>query len=169
MTVKDDLEELNIQLSEKELISMSKYRFKKLIKTKISLAAFEYLENLRNGHKKGKNINYDKLDIQNYMTSNQLNNEEKTLLFKLRTEMTNVKSNFSSMYIDINCDMCDENVPQTDAHLLDCMKILNMCQELRDNNSIEYEDIYGSIELQKTAVNIYKAIYKAKEKIEETV
>ena len=83
--------------------------------------------------------------------------------------MTNVKSNFSSMYTDVNCEMCDENVPQTDSHLLDCIKILNMCQELRDDNTIEYEDIYGSIEVQMKAVNIYKAIFKIKEKIEETL
>ena len=61
------------------------------------------------------------------------------------------------------------NVPQTDAHLLDCMKILNLCQELREDNSIEFEDIYESIEVQMKVANIYKAIYKIKEKIEETV
>ena len=71
------------------------------------------------------------------------------------------------MYTDVNCDICDENVPQTDSHLLDCIKILNMCQELRDDNAIEYEDIYGSIEVQIKAVNIYKDIFKIKEKIEE--
>ena len=169
LTVKHDLEELDIQLSETELISMSKYKFKKFIKAKISVAAFKYLEKLRKGHKKGTNINYDNLEMQSYLTSYTLNNEQKIFLFKLRSEMTNVKSNFSSMYTDVNCDICDENVPQTDSHLLDCIKILNMCQELRDDNTIEYEDIYGSIEVQMKAVNIYKAIFKIKEKIEETL
>ena len=43
-----------------------------------------------------------------------------------------------------------------------------MCQELREENTIEYEDIYGTIEVQMKAVKIYKDIFKVKEKIEAT-
>ena len=166
LTVKNDLEELDIQLSENELIRMPKNKFKKFLRAKVSEAAFKYLQKLGSGHKKGRNIHYLKLEMQNYMTSHQLNNDEKVLLFKLRTEMTNVKGNFSGMFTDVICDLCDENTPQTDYHLLECLKIVDMCPELCDDNSVEYEDIYRDIDSQIQAVKIYKAIYKIKERLE---
>ena len=51
LTVKNDLEELNIQLSENELIRMPKNKFKKFLRAKISEAAFKYLQKLGSDHK----------------------------------------------------------------------------------------------------------------------
>ena len=83
--------------------------------------------------------------------------------------MTNVKANFSSMYDDINCDLCLQNVPQTDYHLIECDKIIENYQDLRDDDTTEYEeDLYKNINEQVKAVKLYKVIYTIKEALEET-
>ena len=56
--------------------------------------------------------------------------------------MTNVKSNFKTMYSDISCEFCDKGEPQTDAHLLDCLYFIKHCPQLENNSIVEYEDIF---------------------------
>ena len=62
--------------------------------------------------------------------------------------MTNVKNNFKSMFADITCNYCDEGVPQTDLHLLDCAFFIDACPQLQNNNTAEYEDIFMEDEAQ---------------------
>ena len=54
-------------------------------------------------HSKVKNLDYDKLDTQDYIKSELFSNEHVELLFALRSKMVNVKANFSSKYRDMNC------------------------------------------------------------------
>ena len=85
------------------------------------------------------------------------------MLFKFRTRMTNVKSNFKSIYDheDISCDLCDKWFSQTDSHLLDCETIPSKCPSLARNFDAEYEDIFGSFEKQLNIVNIFKEVFEA--------
>ena len=69
-------------------------KFKKYLKEKISNAALKYLENIRLSHSKGSNLRYNKLKCQQYLKSFKLHTTEKFLLFKLRTQMTDVRSTF---------------------------------------------------------------------------
>ena len=62
--------------------------------------------------------------------------------------MTSVKMNFKSQYQDLMCDLCENDLNQTDFHLLDCETVLNECSELSNDNVSEYEDIFGNISKQ---------------------
>ena len=50
--------------------------YKKFIKTKVRLAAFKYLNDLKLTHSKVKDIEYDKLETQAYLTSPVFSNED---------------------------------------------------------------------------------------------
>ena len=101
------------------------------------------------------------------MNSTKFNIKEKQSLFKLRTRMTNVKSNFSSMYADLNCDLCEKDFSQSDIHLLDCAFMIEKCPELNDNNVLEYEDIFQKCHKQLNIVKMFINLFKIKKTYEE--
>ena len=71
--------------------------------------------------------------------------------------MTNVKSNFKNMYPNgLGCNYCNENIDQTQEHLLQCSTIISKCEDLFDNIDIEHDDIYGNIQQQLEVMNCIK-------------
>ena len=86
-----DLREINLQLSMDEIRGLSIESFRKQVKKAIDKAAFKWLIEEKNKKSKVKVLNYDRLEIQNYLECSQLNTTEKKLLFQLRTRMVDVK------------------------------------------------------------------------------
>ena len=80
--------------------------------------------------------------------------------------MTPVKANFSSMYEDTTCNNCEMKVPESDSHLLECIKLIEECQALYDDDTTEYLDIFGSMESQIPVTKLYFEIFKIKKKME---
>ena len=117
---------------------------------------------------KGSKLLYEKLKCQSYLLSNELNMTEKSLLFKLRTQTTEVRANFSSKYVDTTCNLCLLSEVQTDSHLLECPKIIDLCTKLNDDTITEYEDIFEDDESQVRVVKLYEEIFRMKEKLEES-
>ena len=165
LSVHDDLKEL--EFTEDDIKILKNYKFKKYLKTNLRKAAFRYLQNLRLSHSKGSQIIYNNLELQNYLKSRELSMKEKSLLFKLRTQMTDVRANFSSKYVTTNCNLCDTEVPQTEWHLLQCPILIESCTKLKNDSQTEYEDIFDDIDSQVQAVKLFEDILKIKEKIEE--
>ena len=81
--------------------------------------------------------------------------------------MTKTKINYRSMFTDLNCNFCDAGVPQSDSHLLDCTKIIEDCSALSNNNSVEYEDIFGTEQQQIEAIRVFMKVFETKAKLEE--
>ena len=91
--------------------------------------------------------------------------DEKCLLFKLRSSMIHVKMNFSSMYQDLTCNLCDENMPQTASHLLNCTFFIKNFPHL-DLNNVKFKDLFGKISNQHKATKMFQeliSIMEAKE------
>ena len=80
--------------------------------------------------------------------------------------MTLVKSNYSSMFANIECNNCEMNVPESDFHLLECTKMIEICKSLQDDCQTEYMDIFGDIDSQIRVTQIYEDIFQAKTKLE---
>ena len=100
-TVQKDKTNLNLTLNDCQIKMIKKYKFKKIVKKKIEESAFKYLETIKLKHNKVKDIEYDgKLQIQNYLNDVNFDMEDKYLLFKLRTHMIEVKTNFKNQYLD---------------------------------------------------------------------
>ena len=67
---------IGVEFDERKVKAMTKEDYKHFIKKKIQIAAFEYLRKLQETHSKIRNIAYSKLEIQNYMKSPILSDEE---------------------------------------------------------------------------------------------
>ena len=96
--IRKDFELIEENFDEDMVKNMTKNKFKKFVKNKIGRAAFKYLENLKITHSKIRDIKYSKLEIQTYILSDELSNEEINTLFAVRSRMTPVKRNFSKKF-----------------------------------------------------------------------
>ena len=115
--VKDDLEKT--QVNENELIEMSKEEAKKMIKSKIDKATFNYLQDLQKTHEKVKHIEYAQLKPQPYLKSAMITNEEAKMLTALRSQtVRGIRDNFHSYYEnDQQCPLCKSSL-DTQEHCL---------------------------------------------------
>jgi hypothetical protein len=89
---------------------MSVYKFKKLVKQKTIEAAFEYLIKKKNSQTKIKDIQYSKLEIQEYLLEGNQNTEISKLIYKCRGKTLDIKTHKSWKYGDKFCVGCKLNV-----------------------------------------------------------
>ena len=92
-TCLSDLSDLQISETLEEIRDMSKTKFKKILKSKILVNAFHYLQSKRGS--KGKEIKYTILEMSDYLLpfNSKLNIEEKQHLFSIRNRMTKIPMN----------------------------------------------------------------------------
>ena len=83
--MKKDFEMINEQLDESFIERTSVNAFKKMVKSKVKLAAFKHLKNRQLKHTKVKEIKYNKFETQTYMLSPLFLNDEVNLLHSLRS------------------------------------------------------------------------------------
>ena len=91
-TLKNDLTQCEITLSESEIKVMKKDKFKRLVNMKVKQLSDEYLIDLQQSHKKSRNI-YVTENIKKYLISEEITLEQKRLLFQMRNFMCDVKTN----------------------------------------------------------------------------
>ena len=90
---------------------------------------------------KVKSLQYKKLQMQPYLSSNSISLKKKIILFKARTRMLNVKWNFGEKIL---CPICKIGEDKQE-HLLDCILIKLRSPTLVENkNKCQYSDIYSS-------------------------
>ena len=165
-TVSNDKIEINLQMDDLEISKLSKYKFKNILKKKIMKKAFDDLKIMKEGHSKMSNIIYgDELKIQKYLKSDsKFTNDDKSLLFKMRTRMTEVKNNFKNKFVNLQCFLCKSEIDDQ-SHLFYCQKIIENCHELAENIDIEYEDIFSEKSKQLKAIKLIAKIWKVREKL----
>ena len=83
--VKQDFQTIGMPLDPALIQNSTKQEFKKWVKDKIYSAAFKYLTTIQMGHSKVKNIRYEKLSTQPYLTSKLFDNRETKLNAALRS------------------------------------------------------------------------------------
>ena len=164
--VQEDLQLLGGEMSDIYIQQTSKASFKKEVKKKTKVAAFNYLKSLQAQHSKIKDIQYPCFDTQKYMTSQMFTNREVNLLHALRSRSVNVKCNFSFKYKeDLSCPLgCVASDSQ--SHILDCT-FLNKYLKTREaaSSKVRYEDIFGDLLKQKVVTNIFMQLFKIRESL----
>ena len=178
LQVQQDLDEFGIDLSEDDIKATSKDKFKEMVKMKCKQAALQYLLDEKSKvHRKMGKINYPELKMQEYLQTNILTTAQKKLLYKLRVRMVNVSNNMGKK---IHCPLCQDS-PQhcqdgplcqhgssighldNQEHLLDCVRIKEEVQEIKDNTTVEHDDIYSDdINKQKAAVELFQQAVKTR-------
>ena len=85
LQIQQDLKDFNINLSEDDIKSLKRERFEMLVEKSVKEEGEIYLSKLRMNHSKSKNL-VGRFSLQDYLTCDQLNIQEKQLLFKFRTQ-----------------------------------------------------------------------------------
>ena len=97
------LKKCSISFTEEKIKNMSKIKFKQLVQEKLQLKVTAYLIGLQNKHSTSERLNI-KPKIQEFLISEEMSLLEKKFLFKLRSKMLRIKSNFKSIYEnDMKC------------------------------------------------------------------
>ena len=138
-TIRKDLKELNINMNFDDIQSMKKSEFKKMINQKIEMKTKNVLNEKKSNHSKVKNLQHNDIGIRKYLKhgQTQILVEERQLIFKLRTQMTNVKMNFRGMYDSFQCEICYEE-DESQQHIMECRKLNEISHEnIPDYTKIE--------------------------------
>ena len=95
-TVKDDLNDLDMDIDVNKLKHISKEAFKKEVQNKITKAAFKYLMDKAKSHSKMMSLKYEELSLQNYLKSRTMSKFEAQKLFRFRTYMEDFRENLKN-------------------------------------------------------------------------
>ena len=166
-TIKNDLEELNINLQFEEIMKMKKSELRNILKQKIEIKVMKRLEKLKNMHSKVNHIKHEFLRIQNYLKSTgvQITKEERQLIFKMRCRVTDLKMNFKRKYEDHNCEACKQE-EETQKHILECKEIQKKQQSIKCN--LEYEKLFhGNLNDKIEIARTFKENMEIRESIRE--
>ena len=151
LQVQDDLRMFQINLSDDEIKSLKKEKFKHIVKKSVREQGETYLYNLKKNHSKSQNLGA-RFQLQDYLTCDELNVQEKQLLFKFRTRTYDCKMNYRKMYEpDLSCLFC--NGEDSQEHLIACKITDDMNTE-----GIFYGDIFDSAEKQTKITKVLKQI-----------
>ena len=105
--VKKDLQDFKINESFDEIAKIKENVFKKRVTKACRTYSFNKLMEIKERKEKGRNLVFDQLKIQPYLYSDKLNSKEAIFLFKIRSQMLEVRKNFEKMYMnDMICQVC---------------------------------------------------------------
>ena len=111
-----------------EIGQMSKFRFKNLVKEKAKEAAFKYLLEEKSKQSNILDLQYDKLEIQEYMTEGSRNKEIAKVIYKARGKSLDIKTHKKWKYNDLQCFGCGQEIETVDEILTCSVKPkLNEC------------------------------------------
>ena len=120
LTVEEDLKELDLNLSQEELASLSKLSLQKLLRKQVDRKALDYLNNLKK--RKTSHIPHNELKLQPYLRPGRETNEQKKFLFQLRTRMLDLKANYQGSHSNLDCELCQKHTDDQES-LLSCEKL----------------------------------------------
>ena len=83
--VEEDLDSIELNMTERMIQRMPKQKFKKIVKTKVLDASFKYLKGMKQTHSKLQYLKYDRFEMSEYLKSPKFNTVDISLLLALRT------------------------------------------------------------------------------------
>ena len=167
--VKKDLNDYKIHKSFDEIKKIKVELFKKKVAKAGRKYSFSKLINEKEGHKKGNNLKYNGLKMQKYLISDKFTTKEAKFLFKIRTNMLDVKANFKQKFKNdnqsdedaIKCDLCFK-------HIDDQEKLL-FCEALNITENVEYKNLFSAnMNVAAKATRLYRQIWKRREGLKKS-
>ena len=154
--VKVDLEDLGLPADLDFIEKKSVFSWKNCVKKKAKEFELRNLLNMKNSRSESKlkNLNYDKLEIQSYLTNLDVNLAKNT--FKYRTRMIQFQGNFGGGLADL-CPLCGLHSDQQDL-IFQCPTVLG--ETVIEEN---YENIFGN-KISLNLANTLQLITQLREK-----
>ena len=169
LTVQEDLETLEIKLTEEKIQKLSNVSFKKLVNTAIKKEAFKYLLNIKNSHRKVLHIPYKNLEMQDYLLPSNISSEMAKFTFLCRSRMLAVGANFKEGRKNPFCPVCKiVTVYDSQNHLMLCTKLnVNI---VTIQQMPEYDDLFKSTLKKKMyVVKVLRENFQKRTKLTEKV
>ena len=114
------LKVLHIDMCFESIGKLSTWSFKKLVKERTTAAAFQYLIEEKFKQSKISHLQYDKLEMQDYLLDGNKNTEMSKLIYKARSQCLDIKTQKKWKYQDQICVGCGKN-PETGDEILTCV------------------------------------------------
>ena len=151
--VKENLEELNINLTLDEIKVKSKYSFNRLVKIRTKEYTLNYLLDLKDEHSKMDKLQYSELKLQKYLKNVDLTVQEAKNLYRFRTHCAKFRENMKTSYAASPCPFCLVQ-PDNQTHSVQCPEVTQKVKIEGNYSDIFKEDIPSNI--SKTLMNITK-------------
>ena len=104
---------------------------------------------MKNKHSKLDDLDFTDLKCAPYLENQSINQREAKLLFKLRTRMYQVKSNYKGLYINnLTCDLC-KSATCDQRHLLSCT----------------FTFLFGTIDQMVPAIKLFSKITEQRDEL----
>ena len=166
--ISEDLKIIGEVQDDNKIKNTSISQYKAHIKSRVKIAAFEYLMRKLKTHSKVSHIKYQRLETQGYMTSPLFTNVEVNMLHSLRARCADVKMNFKHKYIQTHtrCSICDIK-DEDQQHILLC-EVIQQYHKSKDitQNKVKYEDLFSqNIHKQKEITALYVDLFDVKRKL----
>ena len=97
--------------------SVSKYKWKKIVKQKLTMKEFNLIQTEREMMSKGRKLPPPTMKIRKYLEDMKPN--EALVMLKIRTGMLNVRANYRNHHETVTCPMCETDV-ETTNHMMTC-------------------------------------------------
>ena len=128
--------------------------------------AFKEYQNIKDTHSKLEGVKYNKMSIQPYLRSKFFRNNERNLLYALRSNCHTSKFNFKKMYRDgLQCRFgC--NAIETQVHTFTQCKTLLQEAKL-EQTFLNFNDIFGNTCAQKKIIEKFVIIEQTRNELKE--
>ena len=128
----------------------------------------QHFEYVKSTHTKSQNFENVSGKPDDFLLSKNLSIEEKQNLFKAKSHMLSVKSNFKNgNKHNLFCEMCTIHY-QTQQHLFKCPKIVNKLKNKEKFQNTSYEHMQGTIAQQEQFGQVLTMILKTREEMINT-
>ena len=169
LIVNEEKLKYNIFLSDEQISTMSKRKYKLLVDNQVNKFAFhKLLETARTQSKCSEilhNLETDKIQIQEYLKSNKFTKEYQQVLFSLRTKSYPFKINFRHQFhADMSCRICEkEDTIEDFHHTIICEEII----KYYSGGHLNFDDVYGSLKEQLKFIQSFIEIHRIRKIILE--
>ena len=149
--VRQDIEDLNLPENTQFYETISKEKYKLLIKTKLKDYALKKFLKMKASHSKMKNLGYQSLEMQEYLLSKEHNIETKKTILRWRIHMENFGENYRGGQKFIMCPLCEKHKDTEELSI-------SLCEVIHREVKVDckYEDIFRSNVNTKTAITLTK-------------
>ena len=118
--IKQDMKDVQLDIEDEEVETMSTWKWKNVINNKVESAAFEFLIKENDNKQKTSHILFDKLEMNDYLIENKNTKLSKTI-YSIRAGVFDLKALKRWKYTDnlcVACNLFEENM----QHFMQCTK-----------------------------------------------
>ena len=154
LLVKQDLVDLEIDMNLSNIKTKSEWSFKNFVKKKAYEYEFKQLIRRKETHTKLDNLWYPRLEMQNYLKLDNLNNSQAQTLFRYRVRMAKFGENFREKKISVECPLCFKHRDSQQMSFENCsvlkknVKISGNYQQIF-NSSVPTDTVKSLVQIDK--------------------